>query len=171
VWLVAAVPVGVILAIVVSFWPSAARKDARPPRPRDEPPPSATAAALPPPEVVPADPRPPPSAPAPSAPPAAPSPVASAPAAPPEDAGPRPEKIPELAAFSSRLPPDADEWTPEQKQAYRDRLFQRLEERERALEREVAFAESRQDEEALATKRATLAYLRAEKAKLDRKAP
>jgi hypothetical protein len=156
------VPVGAVAAIVVSFWP--AHEGPKSTRSHDEPAAStAPTYALPPPEIVWVDPRPASS----SAPPVASSAPAIASAAPSADAAIATEKIPELQAFFNSPPPDSDEWSPEQKKAYRDRLFANLDARERALERELAFAESRGDSETAALKRATLARLRATRAKLE----
>lgn len=77
-----------------------------------------------------------------------------------------PEPIPELAAISSR-PSGSEQWSPDEKQAYRDRVMASLDDRQRILERELATARRAGDSDTAARKEATLEYLRRRIAKLE----
>lgn len=79
--------------------------------------------------------------------------------------GPPPEPIPELDALAR--PKGSEQWTNEQKLAYREQAFQALDAKERSLEQEVALAKRRGDTEAVQEKQATLDYLRARRAQID----
>lgn len=80
-------------------------------------------------------------------------------------AGPPPEPIPELDALAR--PKGSEQWTTEQKLAYREQAFQALDAKERSLEQEIAVAKRRGDTDALQEKQATLDYLRARRAQID----
>jgi hypothetical protein len=80
-------------------------------------------------------------------------------------AGPPPEPIPELDALAR--PKGSEQWTPEQKLAYREQAFQALDAKERSLEQEIAVAKRRGDTDAAQEKQATLDYLRARRAQID----
>jgi hypothetical protein len=77
-----------------------------------------------------------------------------------------PEPIEELAAFF-RSPPGAAEWTPEERRAYRQKLVDDLDARERTLEAELRAAERAGDKTKAEQKRVTLASLRSRRAAID----
>lgn len=79
--------------------------------------------------------------------------------------GPPPEPIPELDALAR--PKGSEQWTTEQKLAYREQAFQALDAKERSLEQEVAVAKRRGDTDAVQEKQATLDYLRARRAQIE----
>jgi hypothetical protein len=124
---------------------------------------------------------PPSAAAAPETPATMPIPIASTPVAPPLPSsvppivaaaasslilrGPPPEPIPELDALNR--PKGSEQWTTEQKLAYREQAFQALDAKERSLEQEVAVARRRGDTQAVQEKQATLDYLRARRAQID----
>ncbi|MGD0528988.1 MAG: hypothetical protein ABSE49_27870 [Polyangiaceae bacterium] len=79
--------------------------------------------------------------------------------------GPPPEPIPELDALAR--PRGSEQWTAEQKLAYRQRVFDDLDSKERSLEREIASARRSGDLTAFREKTDTLAYLRARRAQVE----
>jgi hypothetical protein len=80
--------------------------------------------------------------------------------------GPPPEPIPELAEL--RPPPESSSWTEDQKSDYRQKVLGDIAARERRLQREVAAAHRAGDTHAEQEKAATLAYLRAKRADVER---
>lgn len=83
-------------------------------------------------------------------------------------AGDPPEPIPELDALLRPPPQGSQRWTPEEKEAYRRKLFDDLDARERTLERELAAAKRSGDKATADRKSATLSYLRAKRDALQR---
>lgn len=79
--------------------------------------------------------------------------------------GPPPEPIPELDALAR--PKGSEQWTVEQKLAYREQALQALDAKERSLQQEVDVARRRGDSQAVQEKQATLDYLRARRAQID----
>jgi len=80
--------------------------------------------------------------------------------------GPPPEPIPELAEL--RAPPESSSWTEDQKRDYLQKVFGDIAARERRLEGEVAAAHRAGDAHTEQEKAATLAYLRAKRADVER---
>ncbi|HTQ45298.1 MAG TPA: hypothetical protein VMI75_21215 [Polyangiaceae bacterium] len=108
------------------------------------------------------------SLPAPAAPPPPPAsvpPIVAAAASSLLLAGPPPEPIPELDALAR--PKGSDQWTTEQKLAYREQVFRSLDDKERSLENEIARARRRGDTQTLQEKQTTLDYLRARRAAIE----
>ena len=163
VWLVVAIPVvvagGVMLFVFGPTKKPAARSTS-----------TATEAV----EVVPAEVSSPPAAPAVAPSPAAATPVVSArvASAPPASSGellrgPPPEPIPELDALYAR-PIGSDEWSADEKLAYRRKAFDDLRTKERSLQAEMTAADRAGDSEKKAEKQATLLYLQARRAQVER---
>jgi len=157
VWLIGTVPVLVLVGVVVLLVaPPGKGKPTATPAPVSagetaEPVPFA---AAPPPRTVMPTPAPPP----PTPPAVVPVAVATAAAnASGEKAAP-PEPIPELDELSP--PRGSEQWTPDEKRAYREKVFDHIRGRERLLERELAGAQRSGDAKTAQEKMATLAYLR-----------
>lgn len=161
-WLLGGVPIVVVVGVVVALLVGSSKKTApRAGLAATEPPASAVptiapTVPLPPPRATPALPQPPPS----SVPP-----IVAAAAASLLLAGPPPEPIPELDALAR--PPGSDQWTTEQKLAYRDKALQALDAKDQSLQQEIALARRRGDTQALQEKQQTLDYLRARRAEID----
>ncbi len=116
---------------------------------------AAEPSALPPPEIVKLEPKPTATSTTSIA------PTSSATAIADDAAPPPPEPIPELDAFL-KVPPGSDRWTPDEKQNYKDGLFESLARKEALLERELAAGDAKTKEQ----KRVTLEYLRARRAEI-----
>jgi len=99
------------------------------------------------------------------APPASVPPIVAAAASSLLLAGPPPEPIPELDALSR--PAGSDQWTVEQKLAYRQQVFQSLDAKELSLVQEIARARRRGDTQTLQEKQETLEYLRARRGSIE----
>jgi hypothetical protein len=80
--------------------------------------------------------------------------------------GPPPEPIPELDAFNGR-PRGSDEWSTEEKLAYRRKAFDDLQTKERSLRAEMMAAGRAGDTAKQAEKQATLRYLEARRAQVE----
>lgn len=164
VWLLALGPVVVVLGAAIALFVGSGKKPVAKTGLAVSEPPSAAAAspdttgALPTPVVSVAAPVVPP-------PPAPPTPIVAAAASSLILAGPPPEPIPELDALAR--PPGSEQWTTEQKLAYREQVFHSLDAKERSLEQEIALARRRGDTQALQEKQATLDYLRARRAEVE----
>jgi len=163
VWLAGLVPIVLVVGIVVAVVAVPRKKQvAAPAAQTTEPGPSA------PPEVAALAPgatgtaQPPPSRAPPSTAAPSPPPVSSAVLL----SGPPPEPIPELDALYTR-PKGSDQWTAEQKLAYREKLLKDLDGKERSLRSEIAHARSTGDAAAEKEKAATLSYLRARRAQFE----
>ncbi|MGH7295074.1 MAG: hypothetical protein ACRELB_09080 [Polyangiaceae bacterium] len=160
VWLVLAAPIlvaGAVLTYLMAPHDRATRRAATPDPPAETQ--EAPAAVT----VAPTR-TSPPGAPAPSpvlhagSPPTAPATSASSPA---------PEPIPEIEALYGH-PLGSEGWSEEQKEAYRRQRFDDLDAKERALEREIAAARRSNDTATEQKKTATLAYLREQRAEIER---
>jgi len=81
--------------------------------------------------------------------------------------GPPPEPIPELEPAALR-PPGSQSWTPEQKAAYKQHLFEDMDARDRSLRKDIAAAQRSGDTETEQRKRLTLDYLRRKRADIER---
>ena len=81
--------------------------------------------------------------------------------------GPPPEPIPELDPLVMR-PPGSQLWTPEQKAAYKQHVFEEMDARDRSLQKDIAAAQRAGDVETEQRKRLTLAYLRHKRADIER---
>ena len=65
------------------------------------------------------------------------------------------------------LPPGSEQWSDEQKKAYRVKTFEDLDKRERTLQSEIAAAKRSGDRETEQRKTATLSYLRQKRAEVE----
>ena len=81
--------------------------------------------------------------------------------------GPPPEPIPELDPAALR-PPGSQSWSPEQRAAYKQRLFDEMDARERSLQRDIVAAQRAGDTDTEQRKKLTLAYLRHKRADIER---
>jgi hypothetical protein len=81
--------------------------------------------------------------------------------------GPPPEPIPELEPATLR-PPGSQSWSPEQKAAYKQKLFDDMDARDRSLQRDIVAAHKAGDTETEQRKKLTLAYLRHKRADIER---
>ena len=81
--------------------------------------------------------------------------------------GPPPEPIPELDPMALR-PPGSQSWSPEQKAAYKQQMFDKMDDRERTLQSEIAAAHRAGDTATEQRKRLTLEYLRHKRADIER---
>lgn len=164
VWLLGLGPIVIVAGVLVAlFAGSGKRSSPRGPVAAD-PGPSAQAAAD---TIAPNAPLPTPSvsAMAPSPQPTSLPPIVAAAASSLILAGPPPEPIPELDALNR--PPGSEQWTTDQKVAYREKAFAALDAKERSLQQEIAVAQRRGDSQAVQEKQATLDYLRARRAQID----
>lgn len=82
--------------------------------------------------------------------------------------GDPPEPLPEIDALLRPPPPESKDWSPEQKEAYRRKVFDDVDARERTLERELAAARRSGDRVTADRKSATLSYLRAKRDAIQR---
>jgi hypothetical protein len=157
-WLLGLGPIVVIVGVLVALFVGSGNKPA---------PHAAAVASDPapsPPETTTAVPAQSVAVPAPP-PPASIPPVVAAAASSINLAGPPPEPIPELDAFWR--PKGSEQWTAEQKQAFREQAFKALDAKQISLEQEVRRARRRGDTQAAQEKQATLDYLLARRAQID----
>lgn len=162
VWLLGLGPVVLVGGVLAVLFVGSGKKPAPRAGAAVDPMPSAQAVAD---TVAPLPPQPVPTvATAPLPPPSSLPPIVAAAASSLLLAGPPPEPIPELDALSR--PPGSEQWTVEQKLAYREKAFQALDDKERSLQQEIALAQRRGDSQALQEKQATLDYLRARRGQI-----
>jgi hypothetical protein len=158
-WLLGLGPVVLVVGILVALYIGSGKK----PAPR-----AGAAASEPapnPPETSTVVPTQPVAVPAAPPPPASIPPIVAAAASSLILAGPPPEPIAELDAFMR--PKGSEQWTNEEKLAFRDQAFKALDAKDRSLVQEIAVARRRGDSQAVQEKQATLDYLRARRAQLD----
>ncbi len=163
VWLLALGPIVVVAGVLVALFVGSGKKPASRAVVATDPAPTVQAAAdtspafpmqATPIQVPGPNPAPPPSVPA----------IVAAAASSLILAGPPPEPIPELDALVR--PKGSEQWTTEQKLAYREQAFRALDAKEQSLEQEIAVAKRRGDTDAVREKQATLDYLRARRAQI-----
>jgi len=164
VWLIGTVPVLVLVGVVVLLVapPGKGKRTATPvPVSAGETAEPVPFAAAPPPQTVMPTPPPPPPPPA-----VVPVAVATGGANTFGEKALPPEPIPELDELTP--PRGSEQWTPDEKRAYREKVFDHIRGRERSLDREVAAAQRSGDAKTAQQKMATLSYLRARRVALEK---